>query len=827
MQQLLSDEKLDWDDDLSESRYKEWQNIVKQVNRTPVVSIPRMVGQRNSRYSLIAFTDASKSLYGVVIYIKDLCTDKVSYLSSKNRVVNDNLKKKTIPVLEFLAICLGVELLGDLYNELTGESTVVPISIESLHLFTDSMVSVQWIRSYVVDYAKMPKKSVFVINRLKDLVESCKTFPITFDHINGKCNPADYVSRETSYKQLANTNFYSGPEFLQGNVSQMHGEMAVTVPDPLAAPCEEIPSDDKVSAFCHSAGVEEPPVLQHVVELSKYSSLTKLMGVFACVLKFVHLLKQKVRGSHSVIDNVNFKTLAFTKLVHIEQRVHHSDLCHYFNSNPVNLKDVPQMVNNLNLIREDGLIRVKNKFPRSERGYPVLLPKKSSLTEMMIRDCHENMAHIGTYTVLRELRPYYYIPHCYSMVRRVLKNCIKCRKLQAKSIEVNQNDYRSFRLSPKETPFANVFLDYAGPFTVKEGNANSKVWLLIITCCWSRAINIKVCDRLDVSQFLRAIQLHIYDEGLFSFCSSDLGSQICSGSRVISDFLDDMETVHYLQQHGVQRLEFCNFPKGNSALGSLVESCVKQVKLLIKKSVGKSILTTSDFQFIVAKVIHLINRRPIAFKDSLRSLPDGEIPTAVTPEMLTRGRELVSVNVIPRLHPSDQSDPYWSSLEPTEHIKNTYDKLEKISSKLSALYHSEFLATLTEQAVNQKDRYKRVNHQCLCVGDIVLLEEKLLKQSSYPMGVVISTEKNNLGEVTAARVKKGLTGEIVYRHSSSLIYIMSTDPAIESKSTCEDRQENSNNSDSENVLPIPTRKRRKTALICEANTRNLVRSDLI
>ena len=95
------------------------------------------------------------------------------------------------------------------------------------------------------------------------------------------------------------------------------------------------------------------------------------------------------------------------------------------------------------------------------------------------------------------------------------------------------------------------------------------------------------------------------------------------------------------------------------------------------------------------------------------------------------------------------------------------------------------------------------------------------------MGVVISTEKNNLGEVTAARVKKGLTGEIVYRHSSSLIYIMSTDPAIESKSTCEDRQENSNNSDSENVLPIPTRKRRKTALICEANTRNLVRSDLI
>ena len=34
-------------------------------------------------------------------------------------------------------------------------------------------------------------------------------------------------------------------------------------------------------------------------------------------------------------------------------------------------------------------------------------------------------------------------------------------------------------------------------------------------------------------------------------------------------------------------------------------------------------------------------------------------------------------------------------------------------------------------------------------------------------------EKNEIGETTAARVRKGNTGEIVYRHTSSLIYLLS------------------------------------------------------
>ena len=40
------------------------------------------------------------------------------------------------------------------------------------------------------------------------------------------------------------------------------------------------------------------------------------------------------------------------------------------------------------------------------------------------------------------------------------------------------------------------------------------------------------------------------------------------------------------------------------------------------------------------------------------------------------------------------------------------------------------------------------------------------------MGRVLSVEKNSLGEVTAARIRKGDTREIVYRHSTTLIPLL-------------------------------------------------------
>ena len=91
------------------------------------------------------------------------------------------------------------------------------------------------------------------------------------------------------------------------------------------------------------------------------------------------------------------------------------------------------------------------------------------------------------------------------------------------------------------------------------------------------------------------------------------------------------------------------------------------------------------------------------------------------------------------------------------------------------IYHSEFLVNLIDQAVDKSDRYKKVNHSIIKPGDIVLLSEKHVKRCNFPMGRVHKVEVNSLGEVTAAHVFKGSTKELVYRHSSTLIPLISVD----------------------------------------------------
>ncbi|XP_068204845.1 uncharacterized protein [Palaemon carinicauda] len=57
-----------------------------------------------------------------------------------------------------------------------------------------------------------------------------------------------------------------------------------------------------------------------------------------------------------------------------------------------------------------------------------------------------------------------------------------------------------------------------------------------------------------------------------------------------------------------------------------------------------------------ANIIHLANRRPIAFKASLRDISD-ELPEPITPEHLIRGYGLTSINLIPDLHYIPSEDP--------------------------------------------------------------------------------------------------------------------------------------------------------------------------
>ena len=135
--------------------------------------------------------------------------------------------------------------------------------------------------------------------------------------------------------------------------------------------------------------------------------------------------------------------------------------------------------------------------------------------------------------------------------------------------------------------------------------------------------------------------------------------------------------MNYFNENCIKSIKFDQYCKGRSELGSLVEICVKLVKRLIYGAIRNNVLPHRDFEFLVEQTVHLINRRPIVFKEALRDNID-DVPEPITPERLIHGCDLVSVNVIPDMHEDSEGEEY----SPVEKIRSNFDKCKAIRKSL-------------------------------------------------------------------------------------------------------------------------------------------------
>ena len=137
------------------------------------------------------------------------------------------------------------------------------------------------------------------------------------------------------------------------------------------------------------------------------------------------------------------------------------------------------------------------------------------------------------------------------------------------------------RVEPPAVPYRYMYIDHLGPINVKIDGRKTKVYLLCFSCMWSRYINLQMSLDLSTENFLRAFQMHVHKFGMPSKVVSDSGTSLIAGGNIIKDYLKDPDTREYLEEHGVEEVNFSQYYKGNSALGSLVESSVKITKKLI------------------------------------------------------------------------------------------------------------------------------------------------------------------------------------------------------------------------------------------------------
>jgi len=124
--------------------------------------------------------------------------------------------------------------------------------------------------------------------------------------------------------------------------------------------------------------------------------------------------------------------------------------------------------------------------------HPIIMPNDHHMTRLLIEDYRQRMGHQGMSSTWTALRQSYWILKGTATVRKVLGQCLFCRRKNARPGVQMMADLQKERLTPNKPAFCFTGFDYFGPFIVRQGRSDVERYGSIFTCFTTRAVHLEV-----------------------------------------------------------------------------------------------------------------------------------------------------------------------------------------------------------------------------------------------------------------------------------------------------------------------------------------------
>ncbi|XP_062616210.1 uncharacterized protein LOC134277925 [Saccostrea cucullata] len=674
LMQDLWQENVAWDKKLPRNYQEKWYELTEELAELSSTTIPRYLREHSASEctvpNLHIFTDASKSAYGACAY---LVTESTSHLiMAKNRVAP--IKPTTLPRLELMGAVIGARLA----NYLNGI-----LNVKSTTLWCDSQIVLHWLQS------KKPMNQ-FITNRKAVIEESTKGH--TWKYIPSNSNPADLQTRGISYKQFKDNSLWmNGPPWLTEPSQYPKWEISRTSALTM--------STDKENTEDGSKNIIIPGV-SNIIDISRFSSLQKLLRVTCYVLRFVKVFKSSSernnqRRKRSVLfvkqpqlDEMNESTVLWIK--DVQQKEFQKEITAMNGG-----KQQTSLQKQLKLYPDDkGLLRCKGRIDNSSledsAKYPVLLPKKHQLTDLIIMDIHKRSLHSGCSQTITEIRQSFWIPAIRHSVNHVLKKCIPCQKVIGQPFPLPDPPPLPKDRVSDCIPFSIAGVDYAGPLHVKVNRQTKKMYICLFTCATTRAVHLELVQDLSTETFVLAFKRFITNKGMPHTIYSDNGSTFLPAQRCV------------MEETGLN-INWKFIPKGAPWHGGFWERLIRITKTTLRKILGKALVNETVLRTILCETEAAINDRPLTYVSS-----DIKDPQPLTPSLLLNGRR-----ALPKYFCGPEKDLHDEETN-QEQLTKTFIRKQKLLFDLSQRWKREYLTSLREH-----HRCIGNNVQTLKVGDVV------------------------------------------------------------------------------------------------------------
>jgi len=418
-------------------------------------------------------------------------------------------------------------------------------------------------------------------------------------------------------------------------------------------------------------------------------------------------VKQRM-GTHLAVRPVPSFSDALLKVISTVQHTVFHDI---YDGKSNSYSSLCPFVNN-DLIRVGGRLALSNLEYCNK--FPLLIPNDHPFTLALIKHYHHQVKHQGRVITLSAIREAgFYIPKASSTVRKIVRECVECRRLRLPLAVQKMSDLPKDRLQCAP-PFTYTGMDVFGPYIVSDGvntrrtNSNKKCWALIFTCLNSRATHIEPLPFLDTSTLKNAIRRFFCVRGVSKKLRSDHGTNFIGVKNQDENSL--VNTTDIIRDVETQGCEWELTPPKASHHGGVWERQIKTVKSILMTclyQLGSKSLTRDDFYTFLQECASIMNSTPLWEYSS-----DPNDPRPLSPSMLLTLR--TDSPFLPEIYQTKDLLAYGSK---------RWRRVQFLSEQFWFRWRRDYLQSLHVR------RKLPTEQRSFKVGDVVLLKDRSVKSA--------------------------------------------------------------------------------------------------
>lgn len=327
--------------------------------------------------------------------------------------------------------------------------------------------------------------------------------------------------------------------------------------------------------------------------LTHHSILLKLLRVTAYCQRFIQNLQTPVE--HRMIGTLTPVELQGAKhfWVRTVQKYHFPEVAILHSGQEVPAKS--SLFKLSPFLDANGLLRVGGRLRHAlihyDEKHPIILPKESALSKLIVSHVHIATLHGGTQLMLSYLRRTYWILSCRLLVKTHIYHCVKCRRFRASASVPIMADLPATRVTPSR-PFLYTGLDYAGPINLRttksRGFRSYKDYIVVFVCLSTRAVHLDVVSDYSAQTFIAAYKRFTSRRNICATLMSDRGTTFVGADTELRQLFEScskfkQEIKELLANDGT---DWHFIPPASPHFGGLWEAGVKSVEHRLRRVLG-------------------------------------------------------------------------------------------------------------------------------------------------------------------------------------------------------------------------------------------------